>query len=749
MILSIRLFGYIILFIIFFITKSFSDNLEILGNKKVSVDTIKEIIDFDKNKNYNDSALLNSIQQKLNSTGFFKQILTSYSNNSLVIKIVENPLIDFFYLEGVINKSREDFIYNSLELASNRIYSENKLNKDIQTIKSIFLTDGYLNVTVDPVVSVGKNDLVNIVLKINRGDQFKINRIFFIGNKFFKSSTLSSVIQSSEHGWWKFLSSSTNFSSSRIDIDKRLLKKFYLDNGFYDVQIISVDVNTNNKNNTDIIFSINSGSRFYYNKIIVDDKQKNVSESDRIYLENYIKKKLSGVYSEKNVYKFKRFIEDFLINKKVEFVNTTFDIDKDKSNSEKLNIVFNLNSETKKFVNLINIKGNSITEEKVIRDNLIFSEGDSYATHKIVRSVDNLKSLGIFKSVNYKPINSKDDKLVDFEINVEEQPTGQISAGIGIGSSGSAISSGLEEKNLFGKGISFVGTASFGTEKIIGSLRMKFPKYGLNENDLSLGFSAQEIEYDKGSYKSKILGTDISQSYLIYEDIFFNVGFGIDNDKISTTGSSSSYIQSLDGNYNTYKVFYGITNDKRNRKFQTTDGYIVNFNQKIGVPGSDIQYFNNNISASYYYPINEDYIFNLKSGFSSINGMGGKNIKLSDRLFLSNKKLRGFENRALGPKDNNSYIGGNYSSYLGFSSSFPNPLPDKWNATTSIFLDSGNVWGVDYDSSKDISKLRSATGVSLDWISPLGPLSFVFSQTLSSASSDSEQNFSFQLGTTF
>ena len=199
----------------------------------------------------------------------------------------------------------------------------------------------------------------------------------------------------------------------------------------------------------------------------------------------------------------------------------------------------------------------------------------------------------------------------------------------------------------------------------------------------------------------------------------------------------------------TFKTLYNLETDKRDKRFQTTKGYRLNFGQALAIPGSDIPYIENNFSGALYHPLNKDFILSFKSGLKSINAFNNKDVKLSDRKFLSSRNLRGFEDYGVGPKDGKEHIGGNYSAYSSISSTVPNMLPEKWNANSVVFLDVGNVWGVDYDSSKDSDKIRSSVGLGLDWISPLGPLSFTFAQVLSSSEGDLEESFAFQLGSSF
>ena len=225
---------------------------------------------------------------------------------------------------------------------------------------------------------------------------------------------------------------------------------------------------------------------------------------------------------------------------------------------------------------------------------------------------------------------------------------------------------------------------------------------------------------------------------------------GLEYDKIDVGNSASSLYKNREGNYSTLSSFYTVYSDKRNSSFMPTDGYRISFGQKLGIPGSDIPFIENDVTGNYYQTLSKEYVLSLKSGLSSINGISnGKDVKLSDRKFLNTKKLRGFENYGIGPKDGNDHIGGNYSAYASISSTFPNPLPDKWNAKSIIFLDTGNVWGVDFDESLDSNKIRSSVGISLNWISPLGPINFTLAETLSKSNGDLEEKFNFEIGTAF
>ena len=721
------------------------DKIVVNGNSRISQTTIENTMQIKRGKNYSASDL-NSLQKKLFETNFFENVILNLSNNILTITVKENPIVDFFYINGIQNSEREKIIYDNIELGNNKIFSESILKRDIEKIKEIYLESGFFNVNIIPKISKLKGNSLNVILDIERDEKYRIKRVFFIGDKFFKSSTLSDVVSSSEHGWWKFLSSSSTVNEKRIEYDESLLKNFYLNEGFIDAQVISSNIDIVSSEYANITFSINSGKKYFFSKFNVIDKENNLTDENIRIIKDLGKEKLEGHYSQKVINNLRDQIYDYLIKNKIEFVK--FDIQTGITENNKVNVFLNFKKTKRQFINLINVKGNSITEEGVIRRNLVFSEGDTFANHKLENSKDNLKATGIFKEIKTN-ITKVGDELIDLEVEVEEQPTGSISAGLGVGSSGSSVSTGVQEKNLFGKGINVNSNVSLGTDQIKGIVSFDLPDYKYSGNELGYDIYVTATDFDNAGYESTVAGNSLSIKYDLFEDISLKTGLGIEHDKITTSSSASALYKSRKGNYLTYKGFYSIENDKRDRKFQTTNGYKVGFGQTMAVPGSDIPYLGNDIYGSYYKSFNKDYIINVKAGASSINAFNDKDVKLSDRKFLTSKNLRGFENYGVGPKDGKDHIGGNYTAYTGLSSTFPNPLPEKWNAKSIIFLDAGNVWGVDYDSTKDIDKVRSSAGISLDWISPLGPLSFTFSEAISKATGDKDESFSFKIGSSF
>ena len=742
-------FFVLVLFNLFIANSSLSNEsniLKIIGNERITSNTIKETIDYNDKKKYSLEEI-NNIQKKLIETDFFSEVKVNVIKNIITINVKENPIIDFFYIKGIVRKDSEDFIYKNISLGNNKVFSEAKLKKDIDLIKDVLQKSGYYNVSVNTEISKLPGNVYNVVINVDQKNKYTIKNIYFIGDKKFSSSKLYDVISSTEDSWWKFLSSSSSINTKRIDYDKTLLKEFYLDNGYFDVQINSSDINFLPNNSVEVVFSINAGQKYTFSKYKIIDDGKNLQKDDILNINKILNRRINGFFSKQKIRLTQNTINDYLNSKKIEFVKLNVIPRKNQSNIE-LEYIFS--NSKRNFVNFINIKGNTLTDEEVIRRSLFFSEGDSFANYKIAKSENRLKKTGIFSNVTTKIIN-KSNELVDVEIKVEEQPTGSISAGLGVSTSGSSISTGIQEKNLFGKGINLSSNLNLGTEKISGSLDLKIPDFKNTDNTANFSLYALQTDYTNSGYESSVYGGGVSTSYEIYDDIFFRVGGSADVDTIDTNDTASDLYKSREGTYTSLKSFYSVNLDKRNRVISPTGGHLINFSQALAIPGaSDITSIKNSINGSIYHQLSENYVLNLKGGFSSINSIDGKkDVKLSDRLSLNESKLRGFESFGIGPISGNDHIGGNYSAYSSISSTFPNPFPDKWRASSIAFIDFGNVWGVDFDDSLDADKIRSSVGVSLEWNSPMGPLSIILSEPISSLSTDKEETFSFKIGGTF
>ena len=738
----------LIIFFLISVNTSFAEikKINIVGNARVGSTTIESLVD---KKIINiDSIYINNLTKKIFDTDFFADVKISFNQDVLTINVIENPIVNFFYINGV-KDSDLDQINKIITLKENSIFSSSKLKKDIEATKEFLNGSGYYQSSIVPEVIKIDNNQINLIINIDKKDISKIKNIYFIGNKYFSNSQLMDVVTSAEDGWWKFFSTSA-LSEQRIEYDKQLLKDFYKSKSFYDVQIESAFASLDKNNNFNLTFSINSGKKYKFGDYDLKVSGLVLKETDISEIKSISNNLLKNeFYSPVIINKLNKQVTDLLEKKR--YGNFEINIQDTKAADEKINVTVLLNEGQKSLVNKINILGNTITEEKVIRDNLTISEGDQLNSSKVKKSVDNIKSKQLFSKVDYRVEDSDKKNFKDLNLFVKEQATGSISAGVGYGTNGGLFEASLNEKNFLGQGINLNFTGRVSSDIIRGEVSYANPNYLNSNKELAVSAFSEVDDYKNSGYQNKRAGTRFATKYEIYEDIFFRPNLGVQFDKLEVTDNASSLLRSRQGDFLTTSLGYNFLYDQRDSKFNPTSGSIIYFDQNIATFFSDIPTLQTGVGVTFYKELFTDkYIGSAKARLANVTAFNDKDVKLSDRIFASSNDLRGFEQRGVGPVDSGDHIGGNNLATLSLKSTFPNPIPENLRATTFLFLDMGNVWRADYSSSiPDSSKLRTSTGLALDLMSPIGPLSFTYSIPLSKASTDKEQNFLFNIGSSF
>ncbi len=738
----------IIIFFIILTNVSFAEikKINIVGNARVSSATIESLVD--KKTSNIDSIYINNLTKKIYDTDFFADVKISFNQDVLTINVTENPIVNFFYING-IKDSDLDQANKIITLKENSIFSSSKLKKDIEATREFLNASGYYQASIVPEVIKIDNNQINLIINIDKKEISKIKNIYFIGNKYFSNSQLMDVITSSEDGWWKFFSTSA-LSEQRIEYDKQLLKEFYKSKSFYDAQIESAFASVDKNNKFTLTYSINSGAKYKFGDYDLKVSGLSLKEDDVKEIKSIFSKLLKNEsYSPQTINKINKQITEFLENRR--YGNFEINIQDIKAADDKINLIVQLNEGQKSLVNKINIRGNTITEEKVIRDNLIISEGDQLNSSKVKKSIDNVKSKQLFSKVDYKIEDSDKKNFKDLNLFVKEQPTGSISAGLGYGTNGGLFEASVNERNFLGQGINLNFTGRLSSDVVRGELSYLDPNYINSNKELAASIFSEVDDYKNSGYQNKRAGTRFATKYEVYEDIFFRPNLGVQFDKLEVTGDASSLLRSRQGDFITTSFGYNFLYDQRDSKFNPTSGSIIYFDQNIATFFSDIPTIQTGVGVTLYKELFSDkFIGSAKGRLANVTAFNDKDVKLSDRIFASSNDLRGFEQRGVGPVDSGDHIGGNNLATLSLKSTFPNPIPENLRATTFLFLDMGNVWGADYSSSiSDSSKLRTSTGIALDLISPIGPLSFTYSIPLSKASTDKEQNFLFNIGSSF
>jgi len=720
------------------------NDLVISGNKRVSDETIKIYGEIDISKDITENEL-DKILKNLYSTNFFEDVKVQIKNNKLEIVLKEYPVINQLILIGEESNKYKELIKKTIRLKEKKSFIKSFLAKDLETIKKLYSSLGYNFSKVEAKIKTNESDNLDLIIEINRGGKTKISSINFVGNKVIKAKRLREIIASEENKFWKFISRNTILSENLISLDRRLLINYYKSIGFYDIKINSNIAEIKKDGNADLIYTIQEGNRYTINKISTNVDS--VFDKKLFFPLNESYERYVGTfYSPFKIKKLLDELDELIVKNNLQFVEHNV---QEILESDSINIVFNVFEGEKTLVERINITGNDITNEDVIRGELVLDEGDPFTKINLDKSIAEIKERNIFKDVNYEILDGSEQNLKIINLNVEEKPTGEISAGAGVGTNGGTIAMTVKENNWLGQGKNVVFEIELDEESLAGTLSYKDPNYDFLGNSINYSISSERNDKPDQGYENSIISASLGTSFEQYRDIFAFLGLSASYDDLRTQGTASSALKKQAGTFSELSGTYSFTYDGRNRAFKPTSGSVVSFGQSFPFY-ADKNFIGNDLRLSTYKTISEDVIGATKFYLSTVNAIGSDDVRLSKRRSLSSKRLRGFERNKVGPVDGSDHVGGNYAAALNFETSLPNLLPDGMNTDVGLFLDFGNVWGVDYDSSiAGSNKIRSSTGIMASWTSPLGPMTFTLSQNLSKADTDKTESFNFQLGTTF
>ena len=718
--------------------------IEISGNERVSDETVKVYGDISINDDI-DNLKINEIIKNLYSTNFFEDIDISVVNETLFIKLIEFPVINEIIIIGETTKKYKEAIKKNIKSKKNGPFVKSLIADDEVIIKKLYGSLGFNFLQIKSKVETFPKKRVNVYFEIEKGEKTKISKINFKGDRKLRDRRLRDIITSQESKFWKVLTKNTNLNESNIALDKRLLTNYYKSIGYYDVKVLSEIVEIKKDFQAELTFNINAGTRYKINKI--STKVDPVLDKNLFLPLNKIYRDVIGnYYSPFTVKKLLDELDLVISNEDLQFIEHNVN---EIINEDTIELVINVLEGQKIIVEKIEILGNTVTNETVIRSGLLLDEGDPYSKVKVDKSISQIKSRRIFASVKETTTDGSLPNSKKIQINVEEMPTGEISAGAGIGTDGGSFAFNIKENNWLGKGVTVSANAEVSADSVRGAISLTDPDYNFTGKELSYYLKNVKNDKSESGYENSLFGAGVGISYERFKDIYFSPGLSLTYDDLTTDSTASTLLKSQSGSATDLMFDYSLSTDKRDRRFMPTNGYLTSFFQELPVY-ADQPYLKNSFSTNHYKEISEDVVGAFKLNATAVNGLNDEDVRVSQRLNLSGKRLRGFESGKIGPKDGNDYIGGNYATSVNLEANFPNFFPEKSNADIGLFLDAGNLWGVDYsDTLEDSNKIRSTLGVNTSWLSPAGPLSFIFSKNITKASTDVSQSFNFRLGTTF
>ena len=747
-----KLIAILLIFIINF-SFSYADPLTIKkiivsGEKRLSKSFILNFLPTYPNTKFNDE-VLNQFTKDLYNTGLFSDVSLEIKKDILQINVSEFPIINEVSFSG--NDLLDNEQLNDIVMISPRdTLNLDKINEAVDKIRTEYQKIGRYLAEVKPQkVKLGEGR-VNLNFVINEGSLLTVKNINFVGNKNFSNNELKSIISTKEDAWYK-LFGSNKFIPERLEYDKKKLKEFYNQRGYIDFKVeiargdLLPDISGFNLN-----FIVKEGKRYTVNDLVIESSLIN-NKKKKILLKEIHLKKEEYFNSRALDASIKFLVEEFELLG-FNFIRVFPKIKKDKN---LVNILFSIKEGSEKYINKITIIGNTRTNDNVIRRELSLLEGDPFNKSKLTTSISALRRLGYFQSVNYR-LDEIDSNLIDIILDVKETNTGSVSFGVGYSSlNNTSFSFGLNEKNFLGEGKKVRLQADLSEKKSTYNIGVTEPYFLDRHLSLYGDIFNQETENTKGDIKSSSSG--------------FGFGIGFTNESLTqsfkyklstseTTTSSTSTAASETGEEGieiiTSSITHSISKDTRDSYFNPTSGYNWKFSNTLAGIGGDATFYKSILNSRIYYPIDYgDYVFGFKSGAGFITAIDDK-ITSSNRFFLGGKKLRGFDNRGLGPRDtgNNQAVGGNNFYNFSFELKSNKFMPEDTGLEWLVFSDIGSIWGTDYKTNVkgfDDIEPRITSGFGLAMVTPVGPLQMIWGFPVQSQDYDIEENFQFSIGTSF
>ncbi len=727
------------------------EGVRIEGNQRVESSTIISYLGIKSGSKLNQADIDTSLKN-LYATGFFSDVKLLKSGNSLIVRVVENPIINKVAFEGNLLIETAD-LEKEMELKTRSVYSQDKLQSDVKRILDIYRRSGRYSTVVEPKTIAQDQNRVDLVYEISEGATAHVEKINFIGNKKFSDSDLRKAIRTEETRWYKFFSDSDKYDPDRMQFDQELLRRYYINEGFADFQVKSAHAELSPKKDAFYLtFVVEEGVRYKFGEIKVSSELKNGEKPD---FKDVIVSKTGKTYNASKVEETIDAMTKRLGDLGYAFVDIQPKLERDQS-KRIANLTYVIKPGPRVYVERINVTGNVRTLDEVIRREFRLSEGDAYNNSKLQRSEQRLNNLGFFEKVDIKnEQGSAPDKTV-VNVDVKEKSTGEVTIGAGFSSTDGVLGDfGVSEKNLLGRGQELKTRLTVAARRK--QIELGFTEPYFLDRDISAGFDIYRTKQDflqQSSYNMDTKGVNLRSSYALQEKLQHSVNYTLrENNVTDVRPEASTYIREQVGKNINSSISHSLTYDDRNNKLDPSSGYYFRFSEEFAGLGGDSRYLKHDVKASYYYPITSKWRTSIAGSSGYIFGIGGRDVRINDRFFVGGDDLRGFRNAGIGPRDTatRDALGGN-AYYTGTAElKFPLGLPDEIGVSGAIFGDAGSLWKIDNSSVgvSESSSIRASVGAGVLWASPFGPIRIDFAHAVAKQNEDQTETMRFSFGTRF
>ncbi len=758
--------------------------VKVVGNARIEAGTIQSYMLVQPGDRYDGDRVDRSLKT-LYATGLFKDVSISRDGSGLVVKVVENPIINRIAFDGN-HQITDETLRPLLELRPRAVFTPDLAQADRQKILDTYAKKGRFGATVEPKVIRLDNNRVDVVFEINDGRSTLVSRIAFVGNHAFGESRLREIVSSREQAFYRFLSNSDTYDPARIDYDKELLRRFYLKNGYADFDVRNATAElAPDRSSFFVTFTVNEGAQYKVNSIQIDSRLPNLKGADLL---GDVEQEKGEVYDGEAVERSVTALQDAAQGRGYNFVLVRPRIARDAA-KHTVDLVFDVSEGPRVYVERIDIVGNTRTKDKVIRREMQLAEGDAFNAAAIRRSRARLTDLGYFNSVNITSASGSNADRAVVTAAVDEKATGELSLGGGFSTdAGALLSAGLREKNLVGTGIDASLSGVLAQRRSEIDLSVTDPY--LFDRNLVGGFDLFHVQNNNqnvAAYDERRTGGALRLGYEISDHLRQALSYSVvDRNVYNVSQTASLYIQNQAGGSLLSQVGQTLTLDYRDSRTAPHSGFVVNYGLDVAGLGGTAHYVRNKLDGVYYIPLerftgDSDWGIAVSAGTGYLFNLSGRPESIVDRFFLGGDNLRGFQSAGAGPHSvpvqaggvvfGSDSVGGKFIYNQSTELRFPLPISADLGLSGRAFVDVGglsnvsrssgglfarNVFGIPIAGGLEQSisgqhtlTPRVGSGVGVSWRTPFGLINIDVAEAVLKQRYDQTQFFRFGFGTRF
>ncbi len=706
------------------------------------------------------------------ATGFFRDVRLEIDADTLIVNVSERPTIYQININGAKDFDK-DQLRKALKdngLAESRVFDRAVLDQAEQEIKKQYYARGKYSVEIKSTVTPLERNRVAVNFDISEGEVATIEQINLVGNETFGESELLDNFVLTTSGLMSWFNKNDQYSKQKLAADLETLRSFYLNRGYLEFNIESTQVGiSTDRKKIFITVNISEGKKYTVTDVKVGGELLVPEEEIR----KLIKIQPGDIFSRELVNESSTAISDRLGNDGYAFanVNAVPEVDKEK---QTVAFTFFVDPGRRVYVRRINVNGNTRTRDEVVRREIRQMEGGWYSNTKIRRSKERLDLLGYFSDVNVEtpPVPDAQDQ-VDMNVSVTEKPTGNVQAGVGYSQgSGMTFQGSISQANIFGSGKAL--SLGLNTSKTSSTASISYTNPYFTPEGVSRGFDLYYRKSDPsqlqlGQYNTASKGGALRFGVPMSEYDYVNLSAGYEQSEITlengATGRYVDFVAAYGNRYDQLPASISWVRDGRDSSYYPTRGALRKISLEAGLPGGDLRYYKLNLQQMWFYPLNKTFTFMLNGEFGYGGGYSGKDMPFLLNYYAGGLgSVRGYRYASIGPKElsTEDALGGDRRVVANAEILFPMPgLKGDKSVRLSLFADAGGIWGSEQYYAEDgtttlnrrqqmnFADMRYSAGLSLGWISPVGPLKFSVAKALRPQEGDKIEKFQFTMGSMF